>query len=53
MSMVSNPTTTSMLSCEAIYAESGRDAVQQHLDKGANAPLNTIIDNTLGGSNVF
>lgn len=33
---------------EAIYAESGRDAVQQYLDKGANASLNTIIDNTLG-----
>ena len=32
----------------AIYAESGRDAVQQYLDKGADASLNTIIDNTLG-----
>lgn len=33
---------------EAIYAESGRDALKQYLDKGANASLNTIIDNTLG-----
>ena len=32
---------------EAIYAESSRDAIQQYLDKGANASLNTIIDNTL------
>lgn len=37
----------------AIYAESGRDAVQQYLDKGANASLNTIIDNKLGVSDVF
>ena len=33
----------------AIYAESGRDAVQQYLDKGDNASLITIINNTLGG----
>ena len=32
----------------AIYAESGRDAVQQYLDKGDNASLITIINNTLG-----
>lgn len=28
-------------------------AVQQYPYKGANASLNTIIDNTLGGSDVF
>lgn len=32
----------------AIYAESGRDAVQQYLDKGDNASLITIINNALG-----
>ena len=32
----------------AIYAESGRDAVQLYLDKGDNASLITIIDNALG-----
>lgn len=38
----------------AVYAECGRDAVQLYLDKGADASLNNIIDNALGGSdNVF
>ena len=32
----------------AVYAENGRDAVQQYLDKGADASLNNIIDNALG-----
>lgn len=32
----------------AIYAESGRDAVQQYLDKGDKASLKTIIDDALG-----
>lgn len=32
----------------AIYAESGRDAVQQYLDKGDKASLITIINNALG-----
>nr|DAY06008.1 MAG TPA: hypothetical protein [Caudoviricetes sp.] len=32
----------------AIYAESGRDAVQQYPDKGDNASLITIINNALG-----
>ena len=32
----------------AIYAESGRDAVQQYLDKGDNASLITITNNALG-----
>lgn len=59
MPVFSNPTTTSTLPCgtmapvEAIYAESSRDTVQQYPDKGVNASLNTIIDNTLGGSDVF
>lgn len=33
---------------EAIYTESGRDTVQQYPDKGDNASLITIINNTLG-----
>lgn len=33
---------------DAVYAESGRDAVQQYLDKGDNASLITIINNALG-----
>lgn len=33
---------------DAVYAESGRDAVQQYLDKGDKASLKTIIDDALG-----
>ncbi len=33
---------------DAVYAESGRDAVQQYLDKGGKASLKTIIDDALG-----
>lgn len=32
----------------AIYTESGKDAVQQYLDKGDKASLATTINNTLG-----
>lgn len=32
----------------AIYAESGKEAVQAYLDKDADASLKTVIDNTLG-----
>lgn len=32
----------------AVYAESGRDAVEQYLDKGGKASLKTIIDDALG-----
>lgn len=34
---------------DSIYAESAEEAVQQYLDRGANASLTNIIDNTLGG----
>lgn len=34
---------------DAVYAESGRDAVQQYLDKGDNASLITIINNAQWG----
>lgn len=33
---------------DAVYAESGRDAVQQYLDKGDKASLKTLIDDALG-----
>lgn len=33
---------------DAVYAESGRDAVQPYLDKGDKASLKTIIDDALG-----
>lgn len=33
---------------DAVYAESGRDAVEQYLDKGDKASLKTIIDDALG-----
>ena len=33
---------------DAVYAESGKDAVQQYLDKGDKASLKTIIDDALG-----
>lgn len=33
---------------DAIYAESGSEAVQQYLDKGDKASLKTIIDDALG-----
>lgn len=33
---------------DAVYAESGLDAVQQYLDKGDKASLKTIIDDALG-----
>lgn len=33
---------------DAVYAESGLDAVQQYLDKGDDASLKAIIDNALG-----
>lgn len=39
---------TKGITVKAIYAESGRDAIQQYLDKGDNASLITIINNTLG-----
>lgn len=33
---------------DAVYAERGKDAVQQYLDKGADALLKNIIDNVRG-----
>ena len=33
---------------DAVYAESGRDAVELYLDKGDKASLKTIIDDALG-----
>lgn len=33
---------------DAVYAESGLDAVQQYLDKGDKASIKTIIDDALG-----
>lgn len=33
---------------DAVYAESGQDAVEQYLGKGDNASLITIINNALG-----
>lgn len=33
---------------DAVYAESGQDAVEQYLDKGDKASLKTIIDDALG-----
>lgn len=35
------------ITVDAVYAESGKNAVQQYLDKGADASLNNIIDNAL------
>lgn len=34
---------------DSIYAESAEEAVQQYLDRGANASLTNIIDDALGG----
>lgn len=45
---VINQTANSIV--DNIYAESGEEAVQQYLNKGADASLTKIINNTLGDS---